>query len=195
MKYILLFLVITILSCGDRATESTTQTTEAQSTSATSAPVSNSAVGASPTTSSNNPAEQTASQTPAAASASQQNATTQTTTSFKSPLLGTHWKLLELNGKNMEGKTAKEMYLLLDPGSPQFKAHSGCNLVMGEAKRPGGNQLLFTNLLNTTSECKTPELDAEFQKAIEDVTGYDLKGNILELTKKGKVTVLKYVAK
>jgi heat shock protein HslJ len=108
--------------------------------------------------------------------------------------LGTRWILLELNGKNMESKTAKEMYLLLDAGSAQFKSHSGCNMVMGEAKRPGQNQLLFTNLLNTTSECKTPDIDAEFQKAIGEVTGYTIIGNILELTKKGNVTVLKYIA-
>lgn len=195
MKYFMLLLMIIILSCGERATDSTTQTPETQSTSAAVAPENQPASASTPTSSTTAPAEQTISQTPAAAPVSQQNPTTQTSATFKSPLLGTHWKLLELNGKNMEGKTAKEMYLLLDPGSPQFKAHSGCNLVMGEAKRLGGNQLLFTNLLNTTSECKTPDIDAEFQKAIGDVIGYDLNGNILELTKKGNVIVLKYIAK
>ncbi len=87
------------------------------------------------------------------------------------------------------------MYLLLDPGSPQFKSHSGCNLVMGEAKRGGTNQMWFINLLPTTSPCNTPDIDIEFQKALEAVTDYTQNGNILLLNKKGGVPVMKFMAK
>lgn len=113
----------------------------------------------------------------------------------QSSLTGTYWKLLELNGKNMDGKTGKEMYLLLDPTSPQFKSHSGCNMIMGEAKLSGTNQLRFTNLLNTTSDCKTPEIDAEFFKTIGEIRSYTIQGNILLLSKGGTDTAMKFIAK
>lgn len=114
---------------------------------------------------------------------------------MQSSLTGTYWKLIELNGKHMEGKTAKEMYLQIDPASPQLKSHSGCNLVMGEAKVSGPNQLRFTNLLNTTSECKTPEIDAEFLKTMESIRYYSIKGNILTLGKGSSDTAMKFMAK
>jgi heat shock protein HslJ len=110
-------------------------------------------------------------------------------------LTGTYWKLLELNGKNMEGKTAKEMYLTIDPSSPQVKSHSGCSLVMAEAKTSGTNQLWFINLLNTTGECKTPDIDAEFIKAMEGISQYDIDGNILILSKGGAEPTMKFMAK
>jgi heat shock protein HslJ len=159
MKYLLLLFTISIMSCGDRATD-----TNAQSSTA-------------------------------APTASQQTPAAQNVPGSQSPLTGTYWKLIELNQNNIEGKTAKEMYLLLDPSSPQFKSHSGCNLVMGEAKRGGTNQMWFINLLPTTSPCTTPDIDVEFQKALEAVTDYTQNGNILLLNKKGGVPVMKFMAK
>jgi len=193
-KYILLFLVISIISCGNGNTNNTstepttTQTTATpaeQTASATPAPVEQT------TSTSTAPATQTA-------PANQQNPQTpasQSSSSVKAPLTGTYWILIELNGKNMEGKTAKEPYLLLDPSSAQMKCHSGCNLVMGEVKFAGPNQLRFAHLLSTTSECKTPDLDAEFYKGIESTTGYSHQGNILLLTKGGSTTIMKFMAK
>ena len=113
----------------------------------------------------------------------------------QTPLTGTYWKVVELNGKSMEGKTEKEMYLFLDPSSPQFKSHSGCSMVLGEAKRGGANQMWFINLLPTTNTCKTPEIDAEFQKALEVISEYSLNGNVLLLSKKGSVPVMKLTTK
>jgi heat shock protein HslJ len=166
MKYLLLFVTICIMSCGD---PSATTKSEPTATPMTSAP----------------PAPDTSAQT----------TPVQVSSGTQSPLTGTYWKLMELNGKNMEGKTAKEMYLFLAPDSPQFKSHSGCNLIMGEAKFTGTNHLQFTNLLNTTSECKTPDIDAEFLKTMEAISGYAHKGNILLLTKGGSVTGMKFMAK
>lgn len=87
------------------------------------------------------------------------------------------------------------MYIFFDPSSPQFKSHSGCNLVMGEAKTTGANKIWFINLLPTTMPCNTPKIDAEFQKALEVVAEYAINGNNLQLNKKGAVPVMKFVAK
>lgn len=131
----------------------------------------------------NAPASKSSAEQPSAAVANQ------------TPLTGTYWKVVELNGKSMEGKTEKEMYLFLDPSSAQFKSHSGCSMVLGEAKRGGANQMWFINLLPTTNTCKTPEIDAEFQKALEVISEYSLNGNVLLLSKKGSEPVMKLTTK
>lgn len=119
---------------------------------------------------------------------------TSSATQVKS-ITGTYWKVVELNGKNVEGQTAKEMYFLLDPDSPQFKAHSGCKLVIGEAKRSGTNLVRFTNLINTAGDCTTPGIDADFTVAVKAVTQYAISGNTLQLKKDATTVLIKCVAK
>lgn len=120
---------------------------------------------------------------------------TGTVTTQNKPLVETNWKVVELNGQNVQGKTAKEMYFLFDPSSPQFKSHSGCNLVIGEAKRSGTNLMQFTNLINTSMECSTPTIDADFLKAVQSVRQYTISGNTLLLKKDAATVVIKCVAK
>lgn len=190
IKYLFLILMITSMSCGERATDTNTQTAS-ETTSNSPATNPSTSTPASPATSST----PVAAETPSTPSASSQTAASPVSGGARIPLTGIYWKLIELNGKNIEGKTEKEMYLFLDPSSPQFKSHSGCNLVMGEAKTSGANKMWFINLLPTTMPCNTPEIDTEFQKALEQVAEYAINGNNLLLNKKGSVTVMKFVAK
>lgn len=190
-KYFSLFLLLIAMSCAEKTAETTTQ---AATEPAASTPTSTSAapVDQAPATSSTSPVTQETQTTPAT---SQQPAATQVVPGKKYALTATYWILTELNGKNIEGKTAREMYIFFDPTSPQFKGHSGCNLVMGEAKTKGSNQMWFINLLPTSGPCNTPEIDTEFQKALAEVAGYTVTGNVLVLSKKGAVPVLKFRAK
>lgn len=120
---------------------------------------------------------------------------TSTSTMSNKPLTETNWKVVELNGQNVQGKTAKEMYFFFDPSSAQFKSHSGCNLVIGEAKRPGGNSLQFTNIINSSQECSTPTIDADFLNAVQSVRQYTITGNTLLLKKDSTTVLIKCVAK
>src|SRR5688572_25790845 len=166
MKYLFLLLAITILSCSDRATTSTAQPTTAPNTQdgpATPTTTATPEMKSEPVT----PSTPAAQAQPAAPTASQQAQVKQAAGAPQVPVAGINWKLVELNGKNIEGKTAKEMYLFLDPSSPLFKSHSGCNLVTGEVKRGTADQMWFINLLSTTMDCNTPDIDAEFQRALE----------------------------
>ena len=175
MKYLLIVLTISVMSCGNQATDTNAQT---PSQPASSAPTT--------TPTSGSPATQTV---------NQQAPGTQVSGGPRIPVTGMYWRLIELNGKNIEGKTAQEMYLTLDPTSPQFKSHSGCNLVTGEAKRGGTNQMWFINLIPTSGDCKTPDIDLEFQKALAETSFYKVTGKTLVLSKKGQVPVMTFVAK
>jgi heat shock protein HslJ len=190
IKYFFLILMTSMMACGDQASGTTTQTPSEPTSSSPSTNASSSAP-ASPTTS----ASPVATETPAAPVVSSQTPASPASGGARIPLTGIYWKLIELNGKNIEGKTAKEMYLFLDPSSPQLKSHSGCNLVMGEAKTSGPNKMRFINLLSTTMPCNTPDIDSAFQKAMEEVAEYAINGNNLQLNKKGSVPVMKFVAK
>ena len=98
-------------------------------------------------------------------------------------------------GKTLKEKQQRKCTSFWTPSSAQFKSHSGCNLVMGEAKTTGTNKMWFINLLPTTMPCNTPEIDVEFQKAMEQVAEYSIIGNNLQLNKKGAVPLMKFVAK
>lgn len=197
-RYLFLSSIIILFACSNPSSESqaqtsaTTTTTQANTSTpasttapeSTAAPESNTQASTTTPTTSTNPV-----------SSAHPSAPAQVSHKGNAPLLGTYWKVVELNGKDMANKTAKEMHFLFDPGSPQFKSHSGCNMVMGEAKRTGNNALQFTNLLNTTSECKTPDIDAEFLKAVEAVTQYTLEGNTLLMKKNASTVLFKCTAK
>ncbi len=194
MKYLLVLLSITILSCSERATTSSAQAPEAPN--AQTAPTANEApVAPSANTAPDAPSAPAAQTAPTAPTPSQQAQVKQAAGAPQVPVAGINWKLVELNGKNIEGKTAKEMYLFLDPSSPLFKSHSGCNLVTGEVKRGGTDQMWFINLLPTTMDCNTPDIDAEFQRALELVSFYKVTGKTLVLSKKGNVPVMTFIAK
>ena len=194
MKYLLVLLAITILSCSERATTSSAQAPEAPN--AQTAPTANEApVAPSANTAPDAPSAPAAQTAPTAPTPSQQAQVKQAAGAPQVPVAGINWKLVELNGKNIEGKTAKEMYLFLDPSSPLFKSHSGCNLVTGEVKRGGPDQMWFINLLPTTMDCNTPDIDAEFQRALELVSFFKVTGRTLVLSKKGNVPVMTFIAK
>ena len=194
MKYLLVLLSITILSCSERATTSSAQAPEAPN--AQTAPTANEApVAPSANTAPDAPSAPAAQTAPTAPTPSQQAQVKQAAGAPPVPVAGINWKLVELNGKNIEGKTAKEMYLFLDPSSPLFKSHSGCNLVTGDVKRGGTDQMWFINLLPTTMDCNTPDIDAEFQRALELVSFYKVTGKTLVLSKKGNVPVMTFIAK
>jgi len=194
MKYLLILLTISFMSCGDRATDSSAQ--PPTTSNAPSAPAASEApVAPSAQTAPASPNAPTAQIAPAAPTADQQARITQAAGAPQVPVAGIQWSLVELNGKNVEGKTAKEMYLFLDPSSPIFKSHSGCNLITGETKRGGTNQMWFINLIPTSMDCKTPDIDAEFQKALAETAFYKVTGKTLVLSKKGQVPVMTFVAK
>lgn len=190
IKFLFSILLLSTISCSDHASGTSTTQTPSEPTSSSPAANGPSSTPSSPATSASQGTPETPASTP-----SPQTLASPVTGGTRIPLTGIYWKLVELNGKNIEGKTAKEMYLFLDPSSPQFKSHSGCNLVMGEAKTSGTNKMWFINLLPTSGPCNTPEIDIEFQKAMDEVAEYAINSNSLQLNKKGSVPVMKFNAK
>jgi heat shock protein HslJ len=178
MKQVFLLLLAALLACGQAdTTNQANATSSGEPATTTSAPASEQATAPANTT--DGTTAPAAAGAPAAAAPATQPAAT---SGPKASLTATYWRMIALNGKPMAGQTAKEMYLLLDPSSPQFKGHSGCNTVMGETKRGNTNQLRFINLINTTMDCRTPAIEAEFMQALEGIRSYAIQGNMLALS-------------
>ena len=178
MKLTYLLLLAALLACGQADTTKQSDTAAAPETT-TAAHSAGNDPAAAPDNTADGATAPAAGEAPAAAAPAAQATAT---SGPKASLAATYWRMIALNGKPMAGLTAKEMYLLLDPSSPQFNGHSGCNTVMGEAKRGTGNQLRFTNLLTTSMDCKTPEIEAEFTQALEGIRSYTIQGSMLALS-------------
>lgn len=113
----------------------------------------------------------------------------------KASLTATYWAVVELNGKNVSGTTAKEMHLTFDPSSPQFKGHTGCNTVFGEFKTGAAGRISFLGIIPTSMDCQTADVEAAFLQALEEVNTYAINGNTLTLSKQKMAPALVLIAK
>ena len=113
----------------------------------------------------------------------------------KASFAGTYWKLVDLNGTPVAGKTTKEMYLLFDPSQPAFKGHSGCNTLWGEILRGTADQLRFTYINNTSMSCGTPDIETALIQSLEAVASYAIAGQTLTLRNRQGTAILQLEAR
>jgi len=177
MKSLLLFPLAILLACGGPKSGDGTQPAHSEQPAAQAAPAGDQPTQATTGNTSPEPSATAASQGP------------------KASFTGTYWKLIDLNGTPMEGKTAKEMYLLFDPSQPAFKGHSGCNTLWGEFLRGTADQLRFTYINNTSMNCGTPDIEASLIQALEAVASYAIAGNTLTLRNSKGATILRLEAR
>jgi copper homeostasis protein (lipoprotein) len=107
--------------------------------------------------------------------------------SVETPLINTHWHLVELNGKPVETHPGqREIYLRLRPDVTQLMGFAGCNQFKGRYALDGP-ALRFERLASTLTAC--PYLDEEraYLDALETVTGYEILGETLDLNCEDRV--------
>jgi putative lipoprotein len=109
------------------------------------------------------------------------------------PLLGTDWRLTELDGyppATAMGKNIAE--LTLDGAQNRYSGSSGCNRLNGGFKLDG-HSLHFKATASTMMACPEPLMTQEqaFTKMLQSVTGYRISGRTLELLA-GDKTVAKF---
>lgn len=100
----------------------------------------------------------------------------------KTPLVNTHWRLVELNGRPVEThRDQREVHLRLRPDAHQAMGFAGCNRFKGSYVTDG-QTLHFKQVASTMMAC--PYLDEEqaYLAALEAVTGYEILGETLDLS-------------
>lgn len=107
-----------------------------------------------------------------------------TTPSAETALVGTYWKLIEVQGQPVdESKLSKPPFLLLNADG-KLSTSAGCNTMMGgyTLKEPLG--ISFNpNMAATMMACPDMKLEDQFKAILTEVNNYAISGNFLSLSK------------
>jgi heat shock protein HslJ len=89
------------------------------------------------------------------------------------------WNLATLGGKELAQNNAK---LLFAPGErSKVTGNTGCNVMNGSVELKEGHGMKFSPLAVTRMACPGNETEQPFLKALEQVTNWSIKDNILSL--------------
>lgn len=111
-------------------------------------------------------------------------------------LLGTKWKLVELNGILVTKKevNAKDYFLQLNKGN-RFAAYVGCNNMMGSFElKEDALRIKFSKVASSMMACDDMDAEQEFAKVLETVDNYSLFNGTLSLNKARMAPLARFVA-
>ena len=99
------------------------------------------------------------------------------------PLTGTYWKLVELNGQPFNATGGKGAYLLLQADG-KFSSSAGCNTIFGGYETQNNFNLQFKpNMASTMMACPDQATEDAFKQMLADVNNYAIAGDKLSLSK------------
>jgi len=112
-------------------------------------------------------------------------------------LTGTHWRLIELNGKPIpaakEGQ--KEIYIELNKPSGMVSGSGGCNRIMGSFTLGEGGRLTFSQMASTRMMCpEGMEVEAALLKVLGEANNYSQQGETLSLNLNRMAPLAKFTA-
>jgi copper homeostasis protein (lipoprotein) len=102
------------------------------------------------------------------------------------PLWGTHWRLVELEGKAVPAPSdpRREAYILLDSHEERLSGSGGCNRIMGAFTMDGSGGLAFSKMASTRMMCpEGMDTEALMLKVLGEVDHYSMQGDSLFLSK------------
>ena len=112
---------------------------------------------------------------------------------LSAPLLETHWKLVELDGKVIQDTaTNKEMYMMLKKVESRVEGDGGCNAFSGTYKLEKNNTISFSQFISTKMWCHGIDYETAFFKTLSTADHYYINGDTLSLTKGKLVRVAKF---
>ena len=115
---------------------------------------------------------------------------------MNTPLLETHWKLVELNGQPVVNPIGnqKEAYIMLAKEDNRLSGSGGCNMMMGGYELMEGNQIKFTGVASTRMACPDMSIEDALGKAISSTDNYAINGKYLMLHKAKMAPLAKFEA-
>lgn len=98
------------------------------------------------------------------------------------PLTETHWRLVELNGKELTVGREQRGTLVLTEDGQRVSGFGGCNRLTGVYQLEA-NSLRFKNMASTMMACPDPLMteEREFVTALSATESYRISGKTLEL--------------
>jgi heat shock protein HslJ len=115
--------------------------------------------------------------------------------SSDNPLIGSRWRLVELEGEPaLSGGGAREPHLVFSDTADRVGGATGCN-TMGGTYEAEGTSIRFSQIFSTKMACVEDDRmrqEARFLKALETADRYAVSGDTLSLSAGGEV-VAKFV--
>lgn len=110
------------------------------------------------------------------------------------PLEKTRWTLTWVEGTKVEGETPKPAFIELDPGTHRLSGSGGCNQLMGTYELED-HHLRLTGTTRTMMACASGmDTEDKLVKALEQVRGWKVSGETLELLDGSGHVVAKFAA-
>lgn len=108
-------------------------------------------------------------------------------------LRNTYWKLVELNGGQVQPGEGKELHLVIR-GDDRVTGYSGCNQFMGSVS-VAGDGLAFGPVAGTRRMCEgVMEQENAFLQALESAHHYRITGEDLAITNANGEVVMRCIA-
>jgi heat shock protein HslJ len=103
-------------------------------------------------------------------------------TSTTTPLVGTAWRLLEVDGQPVPASAARPAAFALDAEQHRYATSVGCNQIAGPFELDGA-QLRLAQGVMTRMACPPPldRLESSWVALLPSVTGYRIAGDRMEL--------------
>ena len=111
-------------------------------------------------------------------------------------LTGTHWQLVELNGKTVAASEGRRVpFMVLDKAQGRVSGNGGCNAFGGVFQQSAdGLRLHFGQMMMTEMACADMALEGEFLKVLAMTDSYHLSAEGLQLYKAKMAPLAKFVA-
>ena len=114
-------------------------------------------------------------------------------TDGKSPLTGTEWSLIEMDGVMYE-QGSKNVTMIFDGSAKKMSGKAPCN-TYGSTYTKSANKISFGNVFSTEMACGEMETESVYYKILPKVYAYQISGNKLYFFDSGGMVILRFKAK
>lgn len=109
----------------------------------------------------------------------------------KTELTGKYWKLVRLNGKQLE-TGEREAFIMFEEEETRVHGNSSCNTFNGKYELLEGDRIKFSPFAMTRMACIGNNVESEFMQIFEKTTSYSLISNELILQDEFETTLAKF---
>lgn len=106
-----------------------------------------------------------------------------------------YWKLVELNGKPVQGPAEgeREVHLILKANG-NVQGNGGCNGFGGKYELQAGNRIKFSQVFSTKMACPNLDTENQFFEVLNTADNYTVVNDTLSLNKARMAPLAKFVA-
>ncbi len=108
-----------------------------------------------------------------------------TQSQLKFNIVGTHWKLTELNGKPITNSNKEKEFFIDFKSAGDFNAFAGCNNMRGHYELGKDSGIKFLRVMSTMMACPDMKPEDQLKIALETADNFVANEKVLQLRKAG----------